>query len=213
MPAGRYEVAFRLLGYAAILAMLNFLPEQKLDGDFMLKPLATTLAKVEVTGTAPTATGSMAMVKFGARRKRGGGRFLTQDVLDKNENRLISDLLLTKRPGLHANALGSSGRVMASGRSTVSLSTETSQAERLDKFERQQGIKLDCYLQFATQFVWAQALPAQSTMRILLRVPGGALRGTVIAEKTERPLRNANIMIRKLGFSTSVTAKKSRWTS
>ncbi|MEO7360804.1 MAG: hypothetical protein ABI120_10765, partial [Gemmatimonadaceae bacterium] len=52
-------------------------------------------------------------------------------------------------PGLHANALGSSGRAMASGRSTVSISTETAaaQAQKLDKFDRDTGIKSDCYLQ------------------------------------------------------------------
>lgn len=149
VPAGRYEVAFRLLGYEAITTMLNFLPGQKLEGDFMLKPVSTTLAKVDVTGSAPSSTGSMAMVDFEARRKRGGGRFLTQDVLEQNENRLMSDLLLTKLPGLHANALGSSGRAIASGRSTVSISTETAaaQAQKLDKFDRDTGIKIDCYLQ------------------------------------------------------------------
>jgi len=149
VPAGRYEVAFRLLGYEAITTMLNFLPGQKLEGDFLLKPLTTTLAKVEVKGTATSAPASLAMVEFEERRKRGGDRFLTQDVLEKNENRLMTDLLFTKLPGLHANALCSSGRAIASGRSTVGISTETAaaQAQKLDKLHRDTGNKINCYLQ------------------------------------------------------------------
>lgn len=148
VPAGRFEVTFKLIGHEAITTMLNFLPGQKLEGDFLMKPLVTTLGNVEVKAAGNSgAPMSFAMLEFEARRKRGGGRFLTQDLMEKSENRLMSDLLLTKLPGLHANALGTSGRAMASGRSTVSISTETDQAGKLDKFDRAQGIKLDCYLQ------------------------------------------------------------------
>ena len=147
VPAGRHEVAFKLIGYEAITTMLNFLPGQKLEGDFLMKPLVTTLGDVEVkAAAASTAPMSLAMVEFEARRKRGGGRFITQDVFEKGENKLMSDLLLTRLPGVHANALGTSGRAMASGRSSVSLST-MAQANGLDSYDRAQGAKADCYMQ------------------------------------------------------------------
>ena len=147
VAGGRYEVSFKLLGYEAITTMLNFLPGQKVEGDFLMKPLTTTLAKVDVNASAPTAgaSGNSSMVEFEARRKRGGGKFLTQDVFEKGENRLMSDILLTKLPGIHANMLGTSGKALASGRSTVSISTET--GARLDKFDVDKGAKDDCYLQ------------------------------------------------------------------
>ena len=54
----------------------------------------------------------------------------------------------------------------------------------------------------APQLVSPLAVHAQSTMRITSTIPSGALKGTVMTEKTERPLLNAKISIPKLGLST-----------
>ncbi|MEO7360805.1 MAG: carboxypeptidase-like regulatory domain-containing protein [Gemmatimonadaceae bacterium] len=53
----------------------------------------------------------------------------------------------------------------------------------------------------ATQFLSPPALHTQSTMRITSSVANGVLKGTVITDRTERPLLNAKITIPKLGLS------------
>jgi hypothetical protein len=161
VPAGRHDVSFKLVGFDPITTTLDFLPGQKVEGDFLMKALTAKLASVDVKA-ASTAGMTPAMIEFEGRRKRGRGKFLTQELFEKSSNRLLSDVLTRSLPGIHANALGASGRAMASGRSTVSISTETDQSSRLDKFDRAQGIKEDCYLQVLVDgIVMYQAVPGR----------------------------------------------------
>ncbi|MEO7996887.1 MAG: hypothetical protein ABI852_05555, partial [Gemmatimonadaceae bacterium] len=97
-------------------------------------------------GAAAPPPSDIRMLEFEERRKRGAGRFITQDIFEKSDGRLMSDILLTKVPGVHANLMGgSNGKALASGRASVSISG--SATKRVDAFDKASGAKEDCYIQ------------------------------------------------------------------
>jgi len=90
VPPGRHVVTVKRLGFSPISAVLNFGPADTLEYDFALIRQATNLPGVAVTTTAAVPP---KLVEFEERRLAGFGRFITPDVLVKNENRRLSEVI------------------------------------------------------------------------------------------------------------------------
>ena len=102
VPVGAQLIRVRKLGYAPSEVRLN------VSGDtsgavFRLTRSVTQLGTVKIEATAPASIRA-----FDQRRRRGIGRFLGPDVLDKERDRDFGILMASRFPGLRAvtNATG-----------------------------------------------------------------------------------------------------------
>ena len=92
VAAGRHIVLVKRLGYNPISSVLNFGPTDTLDLDFALIKQPTNLPEVNVTTPPPVPP---KLTEFDARRLAGFGRFITPDVLEKNKDRRLSEVVAT----------------------------------------------------------------------------------------------------------------------
>jgi hypothetical protein len=114
IPAGRYVVTVRAVGYAAISTGVIFARGQRVNADLVLSPAAQSLAKVDVKATASTSGKNPRIAEFDERRKMGFGKFLTQDVFEKAEGRKLGEVLVQRVAGVRT--LGSSNRMLVATR-------------------------------------------------------------------------------------------------
>ena len=104
VPHGEHVVGVRALGFAPGAWKITFTEGERVEIDFLLTTTVQSLEKVEVkakTDTAPTRI-SMRFTGFEERRALGLGRFITQDVMEKAGGRRLTDVLLSRIPGLSA---------------------------------------------------------------------------------------------------------------
>ena len=98
IPAGRYDVLVRRLGFDSATATLAFTGDDDVKKDFTLIRLAQPLPTVPVTGKeSPIRNAKLA--QFEERRAYGIGRFLTDADLVKDQDRLLSNVL-QRLPGI-----------------------------------------------------------------------------------------------------------------
>ena len=114
VPAGKYEVTIRFPGYEPLTALLLFAKSRPVESDFLLTPIGTELAKVNVK--AKVSLREAALADFESRRHFGLGKFITADVFDSAGGRLVSNVLTQKIPGLLSEGNGSSSRYLATMR-------------------------------------------------------------------------------------------------
>jgi len=98
-PAGPQELVVRLVGYEPFTATIRFRVAQKVEADFMLKPIVTKLAKISVKAAVDTRY-AIRLADFEERRRLGAGRFITSDVFEKAEGQNMSQLLISTIPGI-----------------------------------------------------------------------------------------------------------------
>ena len=92
IPPGRYIVAVRRLGFSPLTSVVNFVANDTLEFDFALVKQVTQLPEVAVYTPAAVPP---KLREFEERRLAGFGRFITPDVLAKNENRRMSEVMAT----------------------------------------------------------------------------------------------------------------------
>jgi hypothetical protein len=109
---GQQIVWVRKLGFAPISAVLTFAAGDTLERDFAMAVVAQALPGVSVTAPPPVPP---KLSQFEERRKAGFGHFITQDQLEKNEDRLVSEMMATV-PGVRIVQGGARGAFVASGR-------------------------------------------------------------------------------------------------
>ncbi len=102
IPPGTHRVQIRRPGFTPITADLAFESNQTIDHRIVLGRLATALAPVQVTETAPVNP------EFDQNRKLGLGKFLTRADLDKHAGRRLGDILATV-PNMGTVSQGASG--------------------------------------------------------------------------------------------------------
>lgn len=106
VPAGSHELIVRIIGYKPYAATLTFRTGQVIEADFMLKPLVTKLARVNVKA-AVNPRYAIRLADFEERRRYGAGRFLTADVFEKAEGQNMSQVLISRIPGIRTIGTGS----------------------------------------------------------------------------------------------------------
>lgn len=111
LPAGRHLVVVRRLGYTPLSAVLNVGRADTAEYDFALIRQATSLPEVEVKTAKPVPP---KLAEFEARRLEGFGRFLTPDVLEKNRDRRMSEVIAMLPGPRIVRGWGSNGWVASS---------------------------------------------------------------------------------------------------
>ena len=99
IPAGAHDIMVRVVGFQPYAATLTFHGSQKLEADFLLKPVVTKLANVNVNAAADKRYASR-LYDFEDRRHSSPGRFLTADVFEKAIGQNMSQVLISRIPGL-----------------------------------------------------------------------------------------------------------------
>jgi hypothetical protein len=98
LPEGGGLVRVRKLGYEVQTIPVSISPKDTTPITVVLAH-ATQLPTVEVKDSAPKFI-SPGLRAFEARRKLGVGKFITEDVMRKNEDRTLGDLLAGRIPGV-----------------------------------------------------------------------------------------------------------------
>lgn len=106
VPAGPHELIVRIIGYEPYAATITFRTGQVIEADFMLKPVVTKLARVNVNA-AVNPRYAIRLADFEERRRYGAGRFLTADVFEKAEGQNMSQVLISRIPGIRTIGNGS----------------------------------------------------------------------------------------------------------
>ena len=121
---GSYEVSVRRLGYAAAKRTLRAGTTDSVEMLFLLEPAAHPLPRVSVVDSGP---GSL-LSEFEHRRKTMFGRFITEKELRAAQGSRLSEIAMTKIPGIRlTNYPG--GRVLVfstRGTNTVSNTRRSS---------------------------------------------------------------------------------------
>ena len=111
---GRQRFRIRLLGYEPLESWLVIGDEQKLEADFLLKPLATQLGTVVVkTGARPMTT--VRAQEF-AENQKGPGRYITADVFEQEQGRTLTNIIASRIAGITAVKRGGTEEYLASRR-------------------------------------------------------------------------------------------------
>jgi hypothetical protein len=148
IPRGEHVVITRAVGFRPDTATTAFDGDETLISDVMLKPPLTALPTVAVReASKPIPRGKMAAYE---ERKAGGiGHFLDRELLAKDDNRRVSEVLASNVPGLSIYRGGSSKSWAASGRTASSAKCafcRVTRQEMLDAADIAAGAPLACYL-------------------------------------------------------------------
>ncbi|MGV3711118.1 MAG: carboxypeptidase-like regulatory domain-containing protein [Gemmatimonas sp.] len=123
IPAGRHDLVVRSVGYQPFVAKMSFGPAQKVEADFMLQPAVTKLDRVDVKASADPRYATR-LADFESRRRSGTGRFLTSDVFEKAVGQNMSQVLVSRIPGVRT-AGKSSKQVLVSRRTGKDCAVQT----------------------------------------------------------------------------------------
>lgn len=108
VPVGKHIVLVKRLGFSPVSAVLNFTTTDTTDYDFALARQATLLPEANVITTAPVPP---KLAEFDERRRAGFGRFITPDVIEKNSNRRLSEVVAMMPGPRIVRGTGSNGWV------------------------------------------------------------------------------------------------------
>lgn len=100
VPAGQYEVVFRMVGYLPARVPVVLAAGESLRVNQVLSPSAVVLEPVVVTGEAMRSVG-LAGTGFDERRRMGFGRFITPEELRESEHLRVTDVLRRHRVEVH----------------------------------------------------------------------------------------------------------------
>ena len=115
---GQHVVTVRALGFAPIESRISFAGGQQVEFDFLLAPSAQRLDTVDVKAKEEEIPSriSMRFTGFEERRALGLGRFITQDVMEQAGGRKLTDVLLSRIPGISATVDRGRRRLMSNRR-------------------------------------------------------------------------------------------------
>lgn len=111
IKAGRHKLVVRLVGYDPLNITVTFDPTSQLESEVQLVRSGTTLATVDVKGSA---TYNVRMARFDEHRQRPG-RFLTADIFQKDEGRPLASIITAKLSGIRVMKTGGK-EILASSR-------------------------------------------------------------------------------------------------
>jgi len=148
IPRGEHLVVTRAVGFRPDSAPTVFDGDEALINDVRLKVQLNTLPTVAVReASTPVVRGKMAA--YEERKAAGIGHFIDRDLLAKDENRKLGDILASNIPGVSILRGTSSKSWAASGRNKGSAKCamcRVSKNEMLDPFDIAAGAPLACYL-------------------------------------------------------------------
>jgi hypothetical protein len=161
LPAGAHAVVVRLLGFRAESTVVEIDADETVSKDFALHPSVTALEEVNVT--APRAAlrpGRMA--DFYERKAVGIGHFIDRELLEKNENRRMAEILAGNVPGLRVR-YGTTSSAWATSTRVQGKNALSGGGTALDPMDRAAGAPrnacyLDVYLDGA--LIYDSAAPA-----------------------------------------------------
>ena len=147
VPAGSQRVVTRAVGFRPDTFVTLFAPDEAVVRDIVLTVAPTELPTVAVRDTA-TPLGPSKMVEFERRRAAGIGKFITRDMLERNENHRLGEVIAATVTGvsLRRSASGSEGWIASQRTSSNSRCGLCGDANMLDMTDRAQGAKPACYL-------------------------------------------------------------------
>jgi hypothetical protein len=131
---GNQVVTIRKIGFVALKSMMAFRSDDSVVTDLMLirTQAAQALATVKVEERSMR---EWKIQEFEDRRKMGFGRFITRDLIDKNQGRLLTDLLAMISGPKILN--GESGHAWAfSGGGATSIMNNGPRLDTLDRLLR-----------------------------------------------------------------------------
>ncbi|MDQ6827417.1 MAG: carboxypeptidase-like regulatory domain-containing protein [Gemmatimonadota bacterium] len=108
LPAGQHVVMVRLIGFRPTATALTFGATDTLQRDFLLVVRPAQLATVEVNRAAPATY----MAGFEQRRERGFGGFITREMIDKNSEHKLSEIIAGHALGAHLRYIGGTRMAM-----------------------------------------------------------------------------------------------------
>jgi hypothetical protein len=126
VPFGRYVVSVKRIGYGNLTAVVTFGASDTLDYDFALVKQATPLPEVAVTTKAPV---KPKLIEFEERRAAGFGRFLTESLFVKNQNRRFSEIMQTIPGARMMRGSGGNGWLASSVGASSELKFRVSSAD------------------------------------------------------------------------------------
>jgi hypothetical protein len=148
IPRGDHIVVTRAVGFRPDTAVTSFDGDETLISDVMLEPPLTALPTIAVREESkPITRGKMAA--YEERKATGVGHFLDRELLAKDENRRVSEVIASNVPGLSIYRGGSSKAWAASSRTTSSAKCafcRVTKQEMLDGTDIAAGAPLACYL-------------------------------------------------------------------
>lgn len=100
LPAGVVSVVIRRVGFALRNDTVTLADGARIDREFILEAAATQLDSVVTTAAAERKYISPALNEFEERRRQGFGYFITDDVLRKEEQRDMLNIITGHVPGL-----------------------------------------------------------------------------------------------------------------
>jgi carboxypeptidase-like protein len=148
IPRGEHLVITRAVGFRPDSGMTAFDGDEALVSDVVLKVALNELPTVAVRETSvPIPRGKMAA--FEERRALGIGHFVDREMLAKDENRQLGDILASNVPGLKIHRGSGSKSWAASGRATSGGKCAFCQPSRanLDPADRAAGAPAACYME------------------------------------------------------------------
>jgi len=148
VPRGTHTIVTRAVGFRPDTTVTTFDGDETLISDVVLRPPLTALPTVAVRETSkPVTRGKMAA--YEERKAVGVGHFIDRELLAKDENRRLSDVLASNVPGLSIYRGSSSKSWAASGRTASSAKCafcRVTKYEMLDATDIAAGAPLACYL-------------------------------------------------------------------
>jgi len=138
LPAGKFTVLVRQLGFEPLRTEFTLGATQKFEVDLLIKPAVTQLQNVDVKAATESPWANR-LLDFEERRRAGTGRFLTADVFEQQDGRPVSAFLANKVPGL--KFVNANGRRWLASTRGCGLQCPTPPAQQLER------VPSACYLQ------------------------------------------------------------------
>jgi hypothetical protein len=148
IPRGEHLVITRAVGFRPDSAVTSFDGDEALVSDVVLRVAVNELPTVAVRESSrPIARGKM--TEFEERKAVGVGHFIDRELLAKDENRRLGEILASHVPGLSvyrgsgSKAWAASSRTASTGKCAMCRVTRS---EIMDPSDAAAGAPLACYL-------------------------------------------------------------------
>lgn len=111
LPAGRHAIVIRHVGFAPLMDTIDVADGAKLDREFILVEAPTKLDEVQVKAPEKKYV-SPGLQEFEERRKAGAGHFIDEEVMRKNNERRLIDVIAGNMPGINTFFVKTGGSIM-----------------------------------------------------------------------------------------------------
>jgi hypothetical protein len=166
IPRGEHLVVTRAVGFRPDSAVTAFDGDEAVISDVLLRVQLNTLPTVAVReASAPVVRGKMAA--YEERKRLGIGRFIDRELLAKEENRQLGEILASNVPGLSiyrgtgSKSWAASGRTTSTGKCAM---CRVSKGEIMDPTDALSGAPLACYLDVYLDGTAVYSSSARGTM-------------------------------------------------